>query len=520
MSTNPSFPRLIPRKPPSASIWPLPLGLSLLAGLLMGVAPAPGSTWPLAWVALTPLWFWTQRQPAHQAGLLGLVWGIGYHGLALSWIRGLHPLTWMGVPWVASVGITLFAWSFIALWGAVLSSVWAGVMAVGQRRPIAFRILLGITLWCSLEWLWMQGPLAWTSLSYTQSPNNLVILHLGQLSGPLVVTAALVAVNGLIAEAWLQAQRRPLGLALALVLGLHLLGWGLYSRPLADSPAAMLKIGIIQGNIPTRIKLYEEGLRRSLNHYTQGYQQLVARGVDAVLTPEGALPFLWAGPQRINNPFSRAVQEQGVIAWLGTFYPQEGRITQSLLTLTGEGEVFSRYNKIKLVPLGEYIPLEKTLGRLVSRLSPVEFRMLPGDFQQTMLTPLGQAIAGICFDSAFPQLFRSQTAAGGEFTLMASNNDPYSSIMMAQHHAQDVMRAIESDRWAVQATNTGYSSVIDPHGRTRWLSGVNTYELHAATIYRRQTRTPYVRWGNWLTPLLMVVTGLLWVVHRPKLNRL
>jgi len=510
------------RKPPSASIWPLPLGFSLVAGLLMGVAPAPGSAWPLAWVALTPLWFWTQRYPSRQAGLLGLIWGIGYHGLALSWISGLHPLTWMGVPWLASVGITLFAWGFIALWGAVLSSVWAGVMAAGQRRPIAFRILLGITLWCSLEWLWMQGPLAWTSLSYTQSPNNLVILHLGQLSGPMVVTAALVAVNGLIAEAWLQAQRRwrLLGLALALVLGLHLLGWGLYSRPLTDSPVAVLKIGIVQGNIPTRIKLYGEGLRRSLSHYSQGYQQLADQGVDAVLTPEGALPFLWAGPQRINNPFSRAVRERGVIAWLGTFYPQEGRITQSLLTLTGEGESFSRYNKIKLVPLGEYIPLEKTLGKLVTRLSPVEARMLPGDFQQTMPTPLGQAIAGICFDSAFPQVFRSQTAAGGEFMLMASNNDPYNSIMMAQHHAQDVMRAIESDRWTVQATNTGYSSVIDPHGNTRWLSGVNTYELHAATIYRRQTRTPYVRWGNWLTPLLMVVTGLLWVVHRPKLNRL
>lgn len=508
----------MPSKSSSASIWPLPLGLSLVAGLLMGVAPAPGSAWPLAWVALTPLWFWTQRYPARQVGLLGLVWGLGYHGFAMSWISGLHPLTWMGIPWLASVGITLFAWGFIALWGAALSGVWAGVMTIGQRQPIAFRILLGITLWCSLEWLWMQGPLAWTSLSYTQSPNNLLILHLGQLSGPLVVTAALVAVNGLVAEAWLQTQQRwrLLSVALILVLGLHLLGWGLYSRPLADSPAARLKIGIVQGNIPTRIKLFSEGLRRSLNHYTQGYQQLADQGVDAVLTPEGALPFLWAGPQRTDNSFSRAVRERGVIAWLGTFYPQEGRINQSLLTLTDEGEVFSRYNKIKLVPLGEYIPLENTLGKLVARLSPVEFRMLPGEAQQTMPTPLGQAIAGICFDSAFPQLFRSQAAAGGEFMLMASNNDPYSSIMMAQHHAQDVMRAIEIDRWAVQATNTGYSSVIDPHGNTRWLSGINTYEIHADSIYRRQTRTLYVRWGNWLTPLLMAVTALLGVGQRPK----
>lgn len=493
----------------------MPLGIVSLAGLLMGIAPAPGSAWPLAWISLAPLWFWTQWQPPRRAVLLGLVWGIAYHGLGMSWIAGLHPLTWMGIPWLASIAITAFAWGFIALWGAVLSGIWAAVMAwLPRRQSLRTRVLVGVTLWCSLEWLWMQGPLAWTSISYTQSPSNLVILHLGQFSGPLVVTAALVAVNGLIAEAWLQVNRRwrLLGLAVGLLLGLHLVGWGFYHRPLVQPPDTRLKVGIVQGNIPTRIKLYPEGVRRSLARYTRGYQQLADQGVEAVLTPEGALPFLWTGPNRTQNRFYQAVQERGVIAWLGTFYPQGERITQSLLTLTEEGEVFSRYNKVKLVPLGEYIPLEKTLGQLVARLSPVEARMLPGGFDQQFSTPLGMAIAGICFDSAFPQLFQHQAAGGGEFILLGSNNDPYSAIMMAQHLAQDVMRAIESDRWAVQATNTGYSGVIDPHGNILWRSHVNTYEVHAATIYRRQTRTPYVRWGNWLTPLLVVVTAIVgWI---------
>jgi len=69
-----------------------------------------------------------------------------------------------------------------------------------------------------------------------------------------------------------------------------------------------------------------------------------------------------------------------------------------------------------------------------------------------------------------------------------------------------MMRAIESDRWAVRATNTGYSGIIDPH-RTQWLSRLNTYELHTATIYRQQTQTLYVRWGDWLTPLLVGTSG-------------
>jgi apolipoprotein N-acyltransferase len=84
--------------------------------------------------------------------------------------------------------------------------------------------------------------------------------------------------------------------------------------------------------------------------------------------------------------------------------------------------------------------------------------------------------------------------------------------MANQHHAQDIMRAIETDRWAVRATNTGYSAFINPHGQTLWKSAYNTYETHAETIYPRQTRTLYVRWGDWLTPLLLVLSAMAWFI--------
>jgi apolipoprotein N-acyltransferase len=77
--------------------------------------------------------------------------------------------------------------------------------------------------------------------------------------------------------------------------------------------------------------------------------------------------------------------------------------------------------------------------------------------------------------------------------------------MPAQHHAQDVMRAIETDRWTARATNTGYSAIVDPRGRTLWISGINTYAIHADTIYRRQTQTLYVKWGDWLTKVLLIL---------------
>jgi apolipoprotein N-acyltransferase len=183
--------------------------------------------------------------------------------------------------------------------------------------------------------------------------------------------------------------------------------------------------------------------------------------------------------------------------------------------VTGTGKVFSRYDKVKLVPLGEYIPFENILGGLIERLSPLDAHLVAGQPHQKFDTPFGRAIVGICYDSAFAEHFRRQAARGGEFIITASNNAHYSSAMPAQHHAQDVMRAIETDRWAARATNTGYSAIVDPRGRTIWISGINTYELHADTIYRRRTQTLYVQWGDWLTGALCLLALLLSIVTSP-----
>lgn len=220
------------------------------------------------------------------------------------------------------------------------------------------RVLIGTALWCGLEAVWSNGSLWWSSLSYTQSPHNLLILHLGQISGPLMVTAAIVAVNGLIAEAWINYKEakaqvggqgkkrvnilphflvipnfRYLSIAAGLIVGLHLIGLGLYSRPLIQPPATALKVGIIQGNSPNEIKLYPGGWRRAIEGYTSGYRTLAEQGVNAVLTPETALPFTVDELRR--GSFYSAVLEKGVLAWVGGFGEQGSSITNSLFTIAG-----------------------------------------------------------------------------------------------------------------------------------------------------------------------------------------
>jgi apolipoprotein N-acyltransferase len=283
---------------------------------------------------------------------------------------------------------------------------------------------------------------------------------------------------------------------------------------LADRPDASFKIGVIQANIPTWVKLTEQGVKASIVDYTQGYLALADQGVDGVLMPEGALPFVWEGDNRRYSALYRAIRDRGVLAWVGTFLaqpeaqpdPAEGRTmryTQSLVAIAGDGEILSRYNKIKLVPLGEYIPFEGILGKILGRLSPLESVLVSGKTDQVFMSPWGPVAAAICYEPPFSGLIRRQVEAGGQFILTASNLDPYGQVLMAQHEAHDVMRSIETDRWLVRATNTGYSGFIDPHGRVQWRSEAARGVVHADWIYGRSSQTLYVRWGNWLTLVLL-----------------
>ena len=291
--------------------------ISLFSGILMGLAPAPFNAWYFAWFALVPLWIAIRQQKSSkQTAILALAWGFGYYGLALFWITGVHPMTWMGVPWLASISIAIFCWLFITLWGVALVVTWAiifGFIAqkLGSKKLFTslILVLMGTALWCVLETICSYTPLWWSAIAHTQSPHNLVILQLGKISGVNTVAAVIVGVNGLLAEAilywrnaiYFETKLKPnfktkvlfLISPLICLITSHLVGYYLYLIPVAEDNLAPLKVGIIQGNIANEIKLFSEGWRKAISGYTSGYQRLANQGVDVVLTPEGALPFYW-----------------------------------------------------------------------------------------------------------------------------------------------------------------------------------------------------------------------------------
>lgn len=460
-----------------------------LGGILMGLTPDPFSQWWWAWVGLVPLWILGQKLKVKAAIAAGAVWGFCYHGMALFWITSVHPLEWMGVPWWSSLAIASLVWLIITTWGAVLSSLWVGAMSLLTHRLNIFsRIVIACAVFSGLEIVWSWGPLYWTAL-------------------------------GLVKQ-WRYAIA-----ALLLISTMAIYGtWAMDRDRMASSNGQAIKAGIIQGNFPNPLTVKPKGWEIAVNNYTKGYEKLAQEGAEMIVTPETALSFLYPdyNPRRV--PFDRMVEKYRVPVWLGGFGKTRNpntedvnNYTNTLFLIDGSNQILGRYDKVRLVPIGEYIPFKPILGSLIRRLSPLRGEVEAGSSEQLVDTPWGRFIVGICYESAYPATFRFQTAAGGRLILSASNNAHFAAYMSAQHHAQDVARAIESDRWAVRATNTGYSGFVDPNGRTVWLSDVNTYETHLQKVYLRDTKTLYVLWGDWLTPLLCLVS--LAILLRNKIER-
>ena len=491
--------------------WLIPL----LGGMLMALGPAPLNLWIVAWVALVPLW-WIAiegRSPVKS----GILWGRAYHGISLLWITGLHPLTSMGISGGTSVMIVAVVWLFITFFGAGCVGLWAGALAWMTQRRIhpVLRVLSAAALWCAIEQLRSYSALDWTGIAYTQSPGNLAILHLGQISGNALIAAAIVAVNGAIAESGWSTRNRsearsefphftvllPTMLpAIGLFAAAHLMGWGI-SLSTVPSQSDPIRIGTVQGNISIRIQASAASGLEGFTHYSGGYETLVAQGAQMVLFPEGSLPLQWVNyPDKL---IAQKIKTLKIPVALGTSGIRGDRRTQAMLMLDENGKITSQYDKVKVVPLGESLPFEEILGKFISKLSPARDYLVAGQPDQIFKTPFGQAAMGICYESAFPDIFRRQVQQGATFLISASNLDPFSTVLMAQHEAHDTMRAIETDRPMIRVTNTGYSGLIESTGETKWRSQPNRYDLHISELSPRTSQTLYVRYGNWITPLLL-----------------
>lgn len=416
--------------------------------------------------------------------------GVGFFGFLFYWIATtMHR--YAGVPLVvAVVAIGLFVLYSAAYWALIPRLArWASVYV---HPFIAFAAAV-----LTVDWLrtWFIAPCPGGQWSWAVTRDT-PLIQLAALFGSHGVTALVALAGAALADA--RARPRAALVVAGLVALVHLGG---FLRGAATDDETV-RVAAIQANVPQSIKsATAQNTKMIEDRYTQASQRAVAEGAKIVLWPETAWPYRIA-PDTKTFPFKvDATLLAGVVTLR---YDSEGYgwATNSVLAVNAQGEVEGRYDKIALVPFGEYVPVVASLG--IDKLVKTFGFMTPG----TSTQPLAGAGVSICYDGIFPWIPRHEVHAGARFLTDQTNDAWYDKTSGPYlHRDMYVLRAVENDRWLVRATNTGVSALIDPHGVIRQATRLGEETVLAGDIGLRDTRTVYNRIGDVVTWLALAITG-------------
>jgi len=484
--------------------------VSFGAGLLAVFGFAPFGIFPLTVLSLAVLFTqWLRAENVRTATRIGWAFGCGLFGAGIGWIYiALHDYGEM--PFIlAFSGTALFA-AFLALFPAIV-----GYAQAKLRAPIWVRLALIMpALWVLIEWV--RGLIftgfPWLTFGYSQAAASPLAGYAPVLG--VYGVSLLVAVSaGLFALLWQVRWSRPGQIAWAVVAMLWVAGVILHEVEWTQPQGQSIKVSLAQGNIPQEMKFREESLVGTLETYRKLVQQSDAR---LIVLPETALPLQ---RQEVPKNYAGLLRDQalknGGDIIIGAFESDQKQYFNSVFTL---GTAPSQsYRKNHLVPLGEFIPLRPVLGWLINEVLNIPMGDLArGGVAQPPLNVAGQKVAvNICYEDAFgEEIIRPLPEA----TLLVNvSNDAWygNSHASMQHNQLSQMRALETGRMVLRATNTGVTSIIGRSGHILEMLPQHQEGMLTAEVQGYSGSTPYVRWGNAAVLILLgTMLGVGWGLAR------
>jgi apolipoprotein N-acyltransferase len=490
--------------PASASRW-APL-IALTAGAVNVFSFAPFGIWPLQ-IATMSLVFWLvlHAPSPRRAALTGWAYAFGWTAAGVHWLYiSMHQ--YGGLPgWMAALAVALLA-AVLALYAAIAM---AGSLWLKRRWPLAPAAVLLLVLpsaWTLSEWLrgWVFTGFPWLTSGYAHS--------IGPLAGfaPLTGVYGLAWLSALIAGAivLLLSDKRSIALP-ALILAA---GFGLKSVEWTQVNGAPISVRLLQGNVPQEMKFAPEVITSTLSLY---HDMIRAAPADLIATPETAIPlFARQLPPDYLGRLTGFAQETKSHVVLGI--PLSDGPTDYANSVLGLAPAATampyRYDKHHLVPFGEFIPLGAR--RFVNMMN------IPlGDFTRGSLLQLPFAVKdqwvmpNICYEDLFGEEIAAQLAASyfsgmpqATLLLNVSNIAWFGdSIALPQHLQISQMRALETGRPMLRATNTGATAVINPKGEVTARLPPFERGVLTATVQGYKGLTPYSFYGNALAIAMAIL---------------
>ncbi len=456
---------------------------AILSGLLLAFAFPKFNLEFLAWFALVPLLFAIYNGNARRALALGWVTGLVFYFITMSWVVNTL-INYGNIPTVLSWLILSLLVAYMSLYLGLFTAL---LRRFGKSHPVYLFLLAPVT-WTALEYLRSAHSVygfSWQGLGYSQF-QSLPVIQMASITGVYGISALIVLVNaGLFVllhpafepyPVW-QKYRRRIG---ATTISILLMcvgygGWTLKQEPVYSNPP--VRVGLIQGNISQQMK-WDPAYR---NEVLRRYRNLTLKAAvlqpDLMVWPEAVTPFYFgkdiAGTEYVLNVVrdsktplllgSPALEQTMDLSAPGD--PVSTHLYNSAYFVSAEGEPQGRYDKIHLVPFGEFVPFRSLLFFIDKLVVGI------GDFERGRETKVfkqgnhGFAVS-ICFEIIFPDLVRQPVKQGANYLVNITNDAWFgNSAASYQHMSMVAMRAVENRVPIVRAANTGITGTVDAYGR-------------------------------------------------------
>src|SRR5215813_2916585 len=510
---------------------------AVVSALLLLLSFPPFELSFLAWVALAPLLKVIAGGVTTRRALwLGWLAGFEFSFFADNWVA--HSMTHFGQM------LTAVAYAVTALFAAILAvfpAIFAAAMAKLARRFGWWAIAFAPVVWVATEWLRpIVTGVTWNALGVSQV-RHFRIASLAQLGGVYLVSAEIVAVNALIVLL-LKFRERSVARAAAVLFLFAAIFFLLPPQLRRQAPeGAKVTVVGVQPNLPPDSSVTERDLDNVIGLTKEAINRAPDRTPNIIIWAESPLALFYENDPVVRQRLDALARETGSYLIVSTATREDDRYFNSVHTISPRNDSQSnsqfgappkplrRYDKIRLVPFGEYVPWRPVLGRFVPAIvgdftpgNEAVVNLLRFGVERVSITGAEGAPSAaierttnyvrvgtfICYEAAYPNLVRRFAQNGATLLVNVSNDAWFVNTAGARQHLMHaVMRAVENDRDLVRVTNAGISALVTADGRVvdplpMFTSGAQVWQARA-----RSVRTFYTQRGDYFAVVCAILTA-------------
>ncbi len=494
---------------------------AIFSGLLMTAAfPKTGIDW-LAWIAIVPLLLSLRNVSWKERFRLGFIAGLAHYMTLVYWVA--YTMKVFGeLPLYLCIPVLFLFAAYLALYIAgfsLLTGLWTNPLVSAAMIPVS---------WTATEYLrsFLFTGIPWELLGYSQF-NRLYLIQIADITGVYGVSFLIALTNAVIFPIFFyltanykSAPENPIrhwlmGSLLILILT-AVCFYGKWRIERTDGQIAdsrSLTVTIVQGNIDQNKKWDPAFQTDTVQKYIRMSLSAETRKPDLAVWPETAAPFYFLHNTKLTDMIFDGTYGIGANFLIGSpsFVRGEGDQVEyynSAYLIDRNGEVTGKYDKVHLVPFGEYVPLKKWLpfiGKIVENIGDFSTGE-PGNTIRTDTCSLGILI---CYEIIFPNLSVAMAVNDAGLLVNITNDAWYGTTSAPyQHFSMSIFRAVENRRSLIRSANTGISGFIDPSGRVIGKTALFKDAVITRSVPIMQEKTVYTRYGDVFADICLVITAV------------